>query len=137
MNTKFALVGLFAVLLIAGGAYWTMANKPADSGQVVNQMPVVTSGENPQPGSSVHDLPVEPAATVARKDLAAKLNIDEKAIVIMEVEEKTWSDGCLGLAKPGEFCTQALVPGFKVEMLAKGESYTYRTNQSGTVIRTE
>lgn len=37
-----------------------------------NQFPI-TSGENPQPGSTVHDLPVEPAAAVARKDLACSV----------------------------------------------------------------
>lgn len=100
------------------------------------QMPV-TSGENPTPGSSVHDLPIEPAAVVARQDLATKLSVEATSIVIMSVLPKTWNDGCLGLGKAEESCLQALVPGFKIEMLAKGETYFYRTDVAGTSIRQE
>ncbi len=136
-NTLIAVAVVVAVLVIGGGAYWVMTTKTADTPTVTNQMPIVTSGENPQPGSSVHDLPVEPAAAVARKDLAAKLSVDEKSIVIMQITETTWNDGCLGLGGPAESCLQALVPGFKIEMLVKGESYIYRTDKTGAAIRAE
>lgn len=123
------------LVLIIGGVYWAYENK-TDTQTLTNQMPVVTSGENPQPGG-IHDLPVEPAAAIARKDLAAKLSVDEKSIVIMQITNTDWSDGCLGLGKANESCLQALVPGFKVEMLAKGKTYFYRTDKSGSVIRAE
>ena len=55
----------------------------------------------------------------------------------MQITNMTWNDGCLGLSKQGEVCSQALVPGFKVEMLASGKSYFYRTNKTGSVIRAE
>ncbi len=129
---------LIVAFVIISGAYLLMSKKTPD--QVIpmetGQVPV-TSGENPQPGSSVHNLPVEPAAAVARKDLAAKLSVDEKSIVIMQITNTTWSDGCLGLGGPAESCLQALVPGFKVEMLAKGKTYFYRTDKSGATIRSE
>lgn len=79
----------------------------------------------------------EPAASAARKDLAAKLGVAESSIVIMEVEAKTWSDGCLGLGGPAESCLAALVEGFKVELAARGESYTYRTDKTGASLRME
>lgn len=137
---KNAWVGVFlAVLVVGSGAYWVMANNTANTNTPTetNQMPIVTSGENPQPGSSVHDLPIEPAAAVARKDLAIKLSVDEKSIVILQISETTWNDGCLGLGGPAESCLQALVPGFKVEMLAKGKSYIYRTDKTGLSVRAE
>lgn len=114
------------------------------SGQISNEAdPVVTnqssivSDDNSQPGNPAYDLPVEPAAAVARKDLAQKLSVSENSIVILKITETTWSDGCLGLGGPAEICLQALVPGFKVEMLAKGKTYFYRTDKTGSVIRTE
>lgn len=137
---KNAWVGVFlAVLVVGSGAYWVMANNMSNTNTPTetNQMPIVTSGENPQPGSSVHDLPIEPAAAVARKDLAIKLSVDEKSIVILQISETTWNDGCLGLGGPAESCLQALVPGFKVEMLAKGKSYIYRTDKTGLSVRAE
>ena len=141
MNTNTLIAVVVAVLVIGGGVYWVTFAETADTPAVTNQMPVVTSGENPQPGSSVHDLPVEPAAAEARRDLAAKLSVEEKSIVIMQITETTWNDGCLGLGLglggPAESCLQALVPGFRVEMLAKGESYIYRTDNTGANVRAE
>ena len=130
----FAIIIL--VVLVAGGVYW-MSKIEVPNTNTINQNQVpVTSGENPQPGG-IHDLPVEPAAAFARKDLAAKLSLDEKSIVILQVDEVTWSDSCLGLGGPTESCLQALVPGFKVEMLAKGKTYIYRTDKTGESIRAE
>ncbi len=140
------MVSLFAVVLLVGGAYWTMANKPMEP-VVVNQMAVgsgnenetgTNSGEGAEPGSGgVHGLPVEPAAAEARKDLAAKLGVAVNSIVILKVEEKTWSDGCLGLGGPAESCLMALVDGFRVEMVAKGKTYVYRTDKTGASVRSE
>lgn len=129
---------LIIILAIIGGVYWAFlfSTKVENTGTVTNEMPVVTSGENPEEGG-IHDLSVEPAASVARKDLASKLSLNEKSIVIMQITDTTWNDGCLGLGKADESCLQALVPGFKVEMLAKGKTYFYRTDKTGLVIRAE
>ncbi|TAJ13345.1 hypothetical protein EPO56_03205 [Patescibacteria group bacterium] len=137
MNQKGIFLSLFAILLIGGAVYFISSkdNNILENSDAI-QMPV-TSGENPTPGSSVHDLPIEPAAVVARQDLATKLSVEATSIVIMSVLPKTWNDGCLGLGKAEESCLQALVPGFKVEMLAKGETYFYRTDVTGTSIRQE
>jgi len=133
MNKNTLYIGLAALIIIAGGAYLVFANRAPVSETVTNQMPV-TSGEN---GGGIHDLPVEPAAAAARTDLAAELSVAEGSIVIMNIEEKTWSDGCLGLAGADEFCTQAMVDGFRVEMLAQGQTYFYRTDKTGTSLRQE
>ena len=135
---KNTLTIIVIVILIAGGGYWLMSSKisDVDNNTETNQFPI-TSGENPQPGSTVHDLPVEPAAANARKDLATKLSVDEKSIVIIQITETTWNDGCLGLGGPAESCLQALVPGFRVEMLAKGKTYFFRTDKTGAVVRAE
>lgn len=127
---------LIVLIGIGGVAYWALQDPAGENAIVTNQMPI-TSGENPEPGSTVHDLPVEPAAAEARKDLAAKLKIDARSIVIMQITDTEWSDGCLGLGGPAESCLQALVPGFRVEMLAAGETYFYRTDKTGSSVRAE
>lgn len=140
---KTIFLGITALIVIAGGGYYlyvqngqALQNKNTNTINQLQQAPV-TSGENPLPGSTVHDLPVEPAAAIARKDLAAKLSVNEKSIVILQITEETWSDGCLGLGGPAESCLAALVPGFKVEMQAQGKTYIYRTDKTGTNIRAE
>lgn len=131
------LLGAIALIAAIGGGYWVFANQVDVIPSTSNQMGSTNSGENPQPGSTVHDLPVEPAAAAARRDLATKLGVDESSIVIMLIEEKTWSDGCLGLGGPAESCLAALVDGFRVEMEAKGKTYVYRTDKTGGNIRAE
>ena len=131
---------LLVAVLVIGGGYWLYTSQsvePLQPPRDTNQMGSTNSGENPEPGSLVHDLPVEPAAAAARADLAAKLGVEERSIVIMLVEEKTWSDGCLGLGGPAESCLMALVDGFRVEMEAKGKTYVYRTDKTGTSVRAE
>lgn len=137
MNNK-TIISFLILIVVLGGGYLLLSKNTNDTSTNTdtNQFPV-TSGENPQPGSTVHDLPVEPAAAIARKDLASKLSINEKSIVILQITETEWSDGCLGLGGPAESCLQALVPGFKVEMLAKGKTYFYRTDKTGGVVREE
>ncbi len=135
MNRTTLIIGALIIVGIALGTYWTLANDE-DASSTTNQMPIVTSGENPQPGS-IHDLPAEPAAVETRTALATKLSVDEKSIVIMEVREATWNDGCLGLGGPAESCLQALVEGFRVELLAQGKTYVYRTDKTGATIRAE
>lgn len=137
MNKK-TIVIIIIIIVLLGCIYWSMSDK--ESNVVIpmeNGQGPVTSGENPQPGSQVHDLPVEPAAAVARKDLATKLSVNEKSIVILQITEMEWTDGCLGLGGPAESCLQALVPGFKVKMLAQGETYIYRTDKTGATIKEE
>ncbi|MDQ3076324.1 MAG: hypothetical protein M3Q34_04325 [bacterium] len=131
------VVGFGLGYLVTSGQRNSVSREQTMTTDSINeQSGPITSGENPQPGS-IHDMPVEPAAAVARKDLALKLGVAEKSIVIMMVFDMTWNDGCLGLGGPAESCLQALVPGFKVEMLAQGKTYIYRTDKTGGVIRAE
>lgn len=123
------------VFVIGVSAYAVSRNASREAPIVTNPM-TVTSGENPQPGG-IHDLPVEPAAAKARADLAATLSVDEKSIVIMQISDTEWTDGCLGLGQAHESCLQALVPGFKVELLASGKTYLYRTDKTGDSVRAE
>jgi len=132
---KNIIIAVVAVLFIAAVGYYALTERNTTTG-VINQMPV-NSGENAAPGSVVHDLPVEPAAALARTDLAGKLGVDEKSIVILLIEEKEWSDGCLGLGGPAESCLMALVPGFRVEMQAGEKIYVYRTDKTGGSLRAD
>lgn len=135
------IIGILVILALLAGAYFAFGQKTqvtddATATTTTSQMPVVTSGEDPEPGS-IHGMPAEPAAVEARKDLAGKLSVREGSIVIMKVEEQTWTDGCLGLGGPAESCLQALVEGFRVELLAEGKTYVYRTDKTGATLRAE
>lgn len=59
--------------------------------------------------------------------LAAELGVAPATISIIMVEPRTWPDGCLGITRPGQGCTQALVPGWLAVLRAPGGlEYRYR-----------
>lgn len=133
MNKNIVIGVVAIIVVIIAGAYVMSRSSmtgeyaaPEQNGGVTNQMPA---------GSGENALPVEPAAALARTDLATKLGVDEKSIVILLIEEKEWTDGCLGLGGPAESCLQALVPGYRIELQAEGKVYVYRTDKTGGSLR--
>ncbi|MCC5600841.1 hypothetical protein [Nostoc favosum] len=54
---------------------------------------------------------------------------------IIEFQQQTWRDGCLELANADEFCTQALVPGWRVVVGIGEQTLVYHTNQTGSALR--
>ncbi|MEA5623816.1 hypothetical protein [Nostoc sp. UHCC 0251] len=54
---------------------------------------------------------------------------------IVEFQQQTWKDGCLELANADEFCTQALVPGWRVVVGIGEQTLVYHTNQTGSALR--
>lgn len=56
---------------------------------------------------------------------------------IVKAEQREWSNGCLGLPEPGRACTQAIVSGWLVTVEGGRETYIYRTNASGSLVKLE
>jgi hypothetical protein len=56
-------------------------------------------------------------------------------LTIIEFKQQTWGDGCLELANADEFCTQALVPGWRVVVGIGEQTLVYHTNQTGSALR--
>jgi hypothetical protein len=70
-------------------------------------------------------------------DLADKLSIERQSITVVSAEAVTWNDGSLGCPKPGEFYTQALVPGYRVILEASGKQVNYHASEKGYFFRCE
>ena len=93
-----------------------------------------TSADDALPGS-IHNLPVPEAVIQAKIYAATNVGIELGKIIVLTAYEKNWPDGCLGLARADEFCTQVVTPGWEITVQAKGETHIYRTNGDGSVIR--
>lgn len=93
-----------------------------------------TSAEN-APEGSMHNLPVPEAVSAVRTAVSQELGIEEGVVIILSAYEQEWSNGCLGLATDSEMCTQALVPGYQVTVLAQGNERVFHTNADGSVMR--
>nr|WP_290221946.1 hypothetical protein [Trichocoleus desertorum] len=85
-------------------------------------------------GASKVDLPQAIAASVTQA-VAQQLGIAATQVQIANFAKQTWSNGCLGLATTGEFCTQAETPGWQVTVAGRSQQLVYRTNESGSVIK--
>ena len=56
-------------------------------------------------------------------------------LTIIQAQQQTWRDGCLELPNADEFCTQALVSGWRVVVNGGEQTLVYHTNQTGSAIR--
>jgi len=74
---------------------------------------------------------------LVRKDLAQRTKIPLQEINVKNSKPMTWPDGCLGLAKTDEFCTQMLIQGWKIILSHDQKNWIYRTDSQGKVIRLE
>ncbi|MEH2249852.1 hypothetical protein [Nostoc sp.] len=54
---------------------------------------------------------------------------------IIQAQQQTWRDGCLELPNADEFCTQALVSGWRVVVGQGEQTLVYHTNQTGSALR--
>ncbi|MDO8564376.1 MAG: hypothetical protein Q7R88_00065 [bacterium] len=99
------------VLLLVGGVYLAKQGTEGDSGAS------------------------ERAGERSAAALAQGLGIPENEVLVVGVSPLDWPNGCLGIAKEDEFCTQAITPGFLVILKAEDREYRYRTNNEATVVR--
>lgn len=72
-----------------------------------------------------------------RQDLARRYKIAPNQLKLVQSSRQTWPDGCLGLAKPDEICTQALIEGWRVTISHQQRTWVYRTDGQGRILRLE
>jgi hypothetical protein len=64
-------------------------------------------------------------------DLTAQIDADRASIEILRAEAVVWNDGSLGCPRPGQFYTQAVVPGYRVVLRVDSQEYDYHASNSG------
>ena len=116
---------LTSILSVGGGLTMT---KSATAGfpNFTLQNPFVINNQN--------SLPAQVASAV-RRDVFIRERISPSTLKIVDYSPETWSNGCLDLPQPDEFCTKALVPGWRVTVGAGNQTLVYHTNDTGSVIR--
>ena len=120
--------------LMAWLSFWGCTQQPPSS---ITSSPQLT---NPVETSEPMIAQSEPPTTLinaVRQEVLNLTGIETFILQIKAFETKTWPDGCLGLAKPDEFCTQALVEGWRVVLTDGSQTWVYRTDGDGRVIRLE
>ena len=78
--------------------------------------------------------PIEKYVSLAKSDLASRLQIDAGKITLVKTEEKNWLNAALGCPRMGQFYAQGRVPGHRIWLEAEGIEYDYHTDLAGQVI---
>ena len=63
------------------------------------------------------------------------LGIPRRQLFIQRYSQETWTDSCLGLGGPAETCALMLVEGWQLEVSHGEQSWFYRTDATGRVMR--
>lgn len=67
-------------------------------------------------------------------DAAKRFSVSENAVVLVEAERVTWSDGAMGCPEPGQMYTQMLVPGYRLSAKTSAGQMLYHTDSRGAVV---
>jgi hypothetical protein len=93
-----------------------------------------------RPGSSASSAAAAKLPALARKDLAGRLKVPEKEIVVALVRPTTWPDAALGCGSPRETIgvpsapgAAAPVKGYVIELTHGGKTYRYHADESRVV----
>jgi len=132
-NTNYIL-GAAVVIVLVLLVVWMAGGKKIEAPTEQDvKTPVVTEGkENPLVGEKVTS-----GGAAARIYLATRLNVSAKDIKIVNEVAKDWPDSCLGIVTTGIACAQVITSGYEITMEAKGTTYKYRTNLTGSVVKAE
>lgn len=69
-----------------------------------------------------------PKSIEARRDLAARLGVEEQQVVVSGATQTAWEDLSLGCPKPGVTYTPQRVAGYIIRLRHGGREYTYHTD---------
>ncbi|MER3492193.1 MAG: hypothetical protein C4323_07570 [Mastigocladus sp. ERB_26_2] len=94
-----------------------------------------TANEILEVNNKNNSLPLPVARAVLRDVSSRNQGVLPSKLKIVAYNQQTWRDGCLGLPKPDEFCTQALVPGWRVIVSNGSQNWIYHTNSNGRSLR--
>jgi hypothetical protein len=115
------LIGVVVSACSIAAAPMPSSQKPT-AVQAPEQPSVSTGGKNEAPAAILDKV---------RADAATRAGVGAAAVKLVSSEAVMWPNGALGCGKPGEMVTQAIVPGYRIELEANGQRYTYHTSERG------
>lgn len=83
-----------------------------------------------------NQLPATVAAAI-RQELSRETGIAADKLKVTESSRQSWPNTCLGMVKADEICAQMIVEGWRVVVSDGKQTWVYRTNARGNVLRLE
>jgi hypothetical protein len=78
--------------------------------------------------------PVEKFVSLAKKDLAERLQMEAGGIELVRTAEMVWPNAALGCPRPGKVYAQGKVPGYQIWLKVGNVEYVYNIDLSGQVV---
>ena len=72
-----------------------------------------------------------------RAELASEQGVSVADVKVISAQSVNWPNGALGCPKPGRMYTQAIVPGYRIELEAGGKRFSYNASTRGAYKRCE
>jgi hypothetical protein len=121
------------------------ADVPHADDEVTAEQPINDDGvirpwsdqDSSMPADGEAVLPPERLLAPVLADAGQRSGMTTDELVVTGSWRRTWSDGSLGCPRPGEFYTQALVPGWQVVVRAGERELDYRLSDRGHFILCE
>lgn len=66
-----------------------------------------------------------------RAELASEQGVSAADVKVISAQAVNWPNGALGCPKPGRMYTQAIVPGYRIELEAGGKRFRYHAAARG------
>ncbi|BAY24344.1 hypothetical protein NIES2100_41390 [Calothrix sp. NIES-2100] len=124
--TALVLTGILSVgsglTLIKNSSAAALETSPDTKNEVLTQ----NLNQNQLPRSIVN---------VVLQDLSRRTGISTQKLQIINYSQQNWRNSCLELSQPDEFCTQAIVPGWRFVVSDGRQNWVYHTNNNGRSIR--
>lgn len=76
-------------------------------------------------------------ANAVKADLSRRVGIPAEKLKMTKYSQESWPNGCLGISKPDELCSQALVEGWRITLSDGCKTWIYRSDRQGRVLRLE
>ena len=65
----------------------------------------------------------------ARRDLAHRLGLNESDVAVSSVAQAEFPDASLGAPVEDEMSAQVITPGWRIRLVAKGQTFEYRATE--------
>ncbi len=118
---------LIHTLIVILVTFEAIAVTSCDNSTMENTNPIANQNTN---------VPASVAQAVL-EDLSQQTQIPLSKLTITKAKKELWSNGCLDLAQEGEFCTQVIVPGWRIFVSGDDQTWIYHTDQQGRSLRVE
>jgi len=115
----------FSILIVAGFVSFSMNDFMLNKAVAAPQsLPNSQEASQSKVGSII-------TAVLEEASQRSELSMSDFEEII--AKRKTWPDSCLGIEKPGQICTQALVPGWQIILSDGSQSWVYHTATDGRI----